>query len=130
MTGVDKSQIRPGDKVKIRHDELVSEDWMDVTENVDGVLCAGKAQWFINGGYFEVIAHQPAPRKVEVTLGEPLTSRTRGYVEPSWSSLAVARLTTNDHALYFATGDGSTVVEFDTARRLALDILATVGVEE
>jgi hypothetical protein len=129
MSGVDFAAIQVGDKVKIRWGGLVSEDWMEV-------IAVSSDDWVEVNGWrahqeprgIDIIAHQPAPRKVEVTLGEPLTHETRSYEHPSWSSLSVARLVTND-TLYLATGECSTVLAFATARQLALDILATTGVE-
>lgn len=130
MSGIDFAAIKVGDKVKIGYRGLVSEDWAEVLFIDHASLRLSTGWTYLRSESVNLIAHQPAPRKVEVTLGEPLTRTERAYREPSWSSLSVARLVTNDDALYVATGEGSTVLTSATARRLALDILATVGVEE
>lgn len=134
MSGNDFAAIQVGDKVKVRFRGLESVDWDTVAavspRNAGDFLeMESGISFYTDVAGWEVIAHQPAPRKVEVTLGEPLTRTERAYREPSWSPLSVARLVTLDDALYVAT-EGSTVLTSATARRLALDILATVGVEE
>lgn len=141
MSDIDVSKIKVGDKVKIRHHQAPAEydfmdrwaesrDWMTVRESVDGSLITAPESYVLGHPRVEVTAHQPAPRKVEVTLGEPLVIDPRRYpaAEPNYPRFYAAK--SLDRAVYLAAGGGeSTVLDRDEARRLALDILATVGAE-
>jgi len=63
-----------------------------------------------------------------VKPGQPLSRNMRRYPGDTDTVYAAA---STDEGIYFAIGDGpSTILERDQARQLALDILATTGVDE
>jgi hypothetical protein len=121
---VDFAAIRVGDRVKISYHGLESTDWHEVIRlHADGIQVSGgwrisRREQDVPGGA-AVIAHQPAPRKVEVTLGEPLGPSPRRYCG--------FVVTTSCLDVYF---DFGWRLPPSDARRLALDILATVGVDD
>lgn len=126
---VDFAAIRVGDKVKIRYHGLESPDWHEVIKlDVTGGLHVGtvaSVDWYVaEGGEVAVIAHQPAPRKVEVTLGEPLTSAGRVY------AAGAAAHRGSSPGVYLGVLGQISYLTPSEARRLALDILATVGVDD
>jgi hypothetical protein len=124
MTAIDSAAIQAGDKVKVRYKGLVSEDWQTVARAPEvGWFELDSGISFYDDGNSEVIAHQPAPRKVEVTLGEPLgCGRQFGQIHAALSPRpgSDVRLGDAQHWFHISAGD---------ARQLALDILATVGTE-
>jgi len=136
MSGIDFSEIKVGDKVKLRARLLESVDWMAVTDIYEASNGSQRLEveggWYVwthDPSYVEVIAHQPAPRKVEVTLGEPLHDAPRRYVGERPYEPAYAALNT-EGTIYLAVSDGpSTILSGLVARQLAADILATVGAE-
>lgn len=132
MSGIDWAGIYIGDKVKLGYRGMVSADWAEV-EFIDHASMRLSTGWtYLRSESVHVIDHQPAPRKVEVTLGEPLPINPRHY----WGTDCPEQTPTTyaaeqtDRAIYLAVGGGpSTILGRGEARRLALDILATTGVE-
>ena len=124
--------IKVGDKVKVRYDGMVTEDWMTVEKvGKNGpTLYARIDHWTFYSDNSEIIAHQPAPHKVEVTLGKPLSVSDGGF--------HIYRDTAGQEALHaWKNGAGIRLSEVRqsalparAARRLALDILATVGIDD
>jgi hypothetical protein len=130
---VDFAAIRVGDKVKLRYHGLESTDWhevirLDVTGGIHVGAGAGDGDWYVaEGGEVAVIAHQPAPRKVEVTLGAPLDNSPREYSGIDVSAGSSVKYRRPD---VFISSLGFAALPPSAARRLALDILATVGVDD
>ena len=125
--------IKVGDKVKLSYLGLESIDWHEVTvaNGTDFVRADNWGVFKHNG--VEIIAHQPAPRKVEVTLGKPLDYglnrhyKGRGRAE----RLLVALNEPPGANLYICSApDPFLALPVAEARRLALDILATVGLDD
>lgn len=137
MTAIDFAAIKVGDKVKLRYNGMESVDWMDVTDNASGGFHVAN-EWYAyenHSNRVHVIAHQPAPRKVDVTLGEPLGVDKRKFSDREVTvSVSMCKyLSPVDISVEVNGFNGekcSTWLSPDEARRLALDILATVGVEE
>jgi hypothetical protein len=131
---VDFAAIRVGDKVKLRYNglETPEPDWhevirLDVTGGIQVSVVAG-ADWYVaEGGPVAVIAHQPAPRVdvVEVTLGEPLT-----FFDRSYSDIAACRGCSSPSIVLLGVKGRFVPLTPSEARRLARDILATVGVDD
>lgn len=132
-------RVRVGDRVKIRHLGLVSEDWMIVGEDryIPVVRSdTGFGTWLLVSA--EIIDHEPAPRKVEVILGEEIGHAGRFYktalhdqgIQVSrsldWGGVVISVLQGGRDGSDSVDYGARRIVHVETLRRLVADLLATL----
>lgn len=125
-------EVREGDRVKVRWtrpgaiegmtEVKESIDWMSVHRDGGGDLLAG-GRWVLGNAAVTILDHDP--QAVTVTLGWPLTNDVRR----SYGIGGVRLLRSPGGCIRVGTGASSSLLSDRAARRMALDILATVGVE-
>ena len=130
MSGVDISKLQAGDRIRIRH--LGLEGWQEVgtigrrgfvTEPA-GIYFALDGNGSLEGGANpEILEHEPAPKKVELALGDPLpdANSERQYLDAVEASHGG-----DEGEIWLRISKGESLLTYTEAERLALDILATV----
>ena len=142
-------EVKAGDKVKIRWTQpafAVEGGMRKIEESVDWLVVDGQldaGRYVLSNANVTILAHEPAPRKVEVELGEVYppfeysgekSTKNKDYPDAcdgfSYEYLGAGRNSDGeDLSIFIKVGEGATTLAPETARQFALDLLATVGAE-